>query len=114
MIKKRIYKNMGKYQRTKGASNEREAACLWHDIGFPFAKRNLNQYQEKDGKDLQNTEPFRVQCKSGVNINPWQALKEAEEEAGKKEIPIAMVKKDRLGWMVIMRWESFKKVINPD
>ncbi len=104
---------MSKFQREKGARNEREATKLWHRLGFPFAKRKLSQYQEKSGVDLEGTEPFKVQIKSGKNINVWKALDEVRKEAKKKEIPMAMVKKDRLGWIVVMDWEGFEKVVNP-
>lgn len=103
----------GRYSRNKGAANEREAAQLWKEAGFPFAKRNIVQYQGKSGRDLSNTEPFLVQIKAGAKINVWEALQEATEEAKTGEIPLAMVKRDRSGWVVVLSWKSFLKVLNP-
>lgn len=104
---------MGKLSRTKGKRTENEAAGLWRQAGFPFARRNLTQFQERSGRDLLNTEPFLVQIKAGANPSVWQALREAQAEAKKGEIPIAMVKKDRGEWVVAMSWKEFLKVLNP-
>jgi len=103
----------GLKSRNKGASAEREASKLWHEVGFPFARRKLSQYQEKGGIDLENTESFKVQVKSGKKINVWQALREVEEEAKRQEIPLAMIKRDRTDWIVVISWKNFVKVLNP-
>ena len=104
---------MGKLSRTKGKRTELECVQLWRQAGFPFARRNLTQFQERSGRDLLNTEPFLVQIKAGANPSVWQALKEAEGEAKKEEIPVAMVKRDRGEWIVAMSWKEFLKVLNP-
>jgi hypothetical protein len=104
---------MSKYERNKGAAAERDAAKLWREIGFPFAKRNITQYQSKSGRDLSDTKPFLVQCKCGKHINVWEALSEATMEAKAEEIPLAMVRKDRDEWVVVIKWHDFVKVLNP-
>jgi len=104
---------MSKYQRQKGARGEREVASLWKEIGFPFARRKLSQYQEKSGVDLENTEPFIVQCKVGKSIHLWKALKEIEENRKKSELPIVMFKRDRDEWIVLMRFSTFKHILMP-
>ena len=53
---------MGKKSRTKGADFEREVAKVLRPF-FPDAKRNLDQYQEKDGRDISGTMPLCIQCK---------------------------------------------------
>ena len=99
--------------RRKGAASERDACRLWQEAGFPFAKRNLTQYQERSGRDIENTEPFVCQVKCGKNINVWKALAEAEAEAKEGEIPLAMVRRDRGEWTVVISWKEFARVINP-
>lgn len=102
---------MGKFQRTKGANNEREAVRLWREVGYPEARRKLSQYQERCGVDLENTGKFKVQVKSGKRIDVWKALREAESEAKENEIPLVMAKKDRCGWVVLVEWKDFKRLI---
>jgi hypothetical protein len=104
---------MSKYQRNKGRRSEQQAAELWRKIGFPFCRRNISQYQERSGRDLVNTEPYLVQIKVGANPSIWKALREAQAEAKKDEIPLAMVKRDRGEWVVVMGWRSFTRVMNP-
>lgn len=111
--KKTKPRNSGRYSRNKGAAGERDACQLLHEAGFPFARRNLTQYQERSGKDIVNCEPFAIQVKVGKHVNVWEALREAEAEAKGKEIPMALIKKDNGKWVVVMAWVSFTKVLNP-
>lgn len=85
---------MGKYQRNKGASFERRRARWWQKLGWSEARRNLSQYQKRDGKDIVNTEPYVEQCKVGKRISVLAAYKEAKESASSKEIPIASIHYD--------------------
>lgn len=103
---------MGKFQREKGAKNEREACKLWRELGFVEARRKLSQYQQRCGVDLENTGKFKVQVKSGKSINVWKALEEAEKESKESDIPFVMAKKDRLGWIVVLRWRDFKNLMS--
>ncbi|OPX88969.1 MAG: hypothetical protein A4E53_01702 [Pelotomaculum sp. PtaB.Bin104] len=52
--------------RQKGNSFERNIATVFREVGWPKAKRHLEfQTEEADlGVDLDNTEPFGVQCKA--------------------------------------------------
>jgi len=96
----------GKFSRDKGAKAEREAASLWRLAGFP-ARRRLSQYQERCGADLEGTDPYLVQVKVGKNPNVWEALEEAVKEAKDGQIPVAMIKKDRKQWIVVIKWNDF-------
>jgi len=102
---------MGKSQRTKGAEWEREIARWWQKMGWKDAKRNLNQYQERDGRDIKNTEPYCPQCKVGQHISLLEAYKEAKEAAGDKEIALVQFKYDREEPMVLMSLEDFAWLI---
>lgn len=84
---------------------------MWHEVGFPFARRKLSQYQEKCGIDLDCTEPFAVQVKSGKNINLFKAIEEIDPERKKERICLVMAKKDRFGWLIALRWEEFRKLL---
>jgi hypothetical protein len=103
--------NSGRRSRNKGANAEREAAQLWREAGYPLARRHLEQYRTRSGRDLENTGPFLVQTKIGARPNVWQALKEAEGEAKESELPVAMVRRDREDWIVAMSWKTFRALM---
>jgi hypothetical protein len=64
---------MGKKSRDKGAAFERECCkvlrAYWTDV-----RRNLDQYQKKDGKDLSGTPSFVFQCKRRNKTAKWEIL----------------------------------------
>ena len=62
---------MGKKSRTKGAAFEREIANLISPF-FPDAKRNLDQYQKTDGRDLSETQPVCMQLKRRKCTLLWE------------------------------------------
>ena len=74
---------MGKKSRTKGASFELEIANAIRDY-WPDAKRNLDQYQSTDGRDLSGTQPICMQLKRRKRTLLWEiknAWVEARESA---------------------------------
>ena len=70
---------MGKKSRTKGATFERETAQLISTY-WPAAKRNLDQYQSSDGRDLSETQPICMQLKRRKSTMLWE-IKMAYVEA---------------------------------
>ena len=82
---------MGKKSRTKGAQYEREVAQLISDY-WPDAKRNLDQYQSSDGRDLSDTQPVCMQLKRRKRTLLWE-IKNAwveAREASSVEYPYPM------------------------
>lgn len=74
---------MGKKSRDKGAAFEREIANLISKY-WPDAKRNLDQYQGSDGRDLSETQPICMQLKRRKRTMLWEiklAYVEARESA---------------------------------
>lgn len=60
---------------------------------FPLSKRHLEyQGQECKGVDLDNTEPFAIQCKRYHNIGVYKWLEEIKDNSA---IPILIAKADR-------------------
>ena len=87
---------MGKMQRTKGATEERRVCKLYEFALGCEVDRNLAQYQKSDGRDLTGTQPWIVQCKKGKQPNPRQALKEAYDSIGNGyAYPVAHIHDDR-------------------
>ena len=103
----------GKWSRNKGASYERAVAKLFKFWGWPDAKRNLDQYQAVDGRDLKGTFPFVVQCKCGKAPSPWKAYQEARDSCTEDEIALAVVKRDNTEAVVIMSIADFGLLVGP-
>ncbi len=102
---------MGKYQRTKGAGFERYRANWWKNLGFKDARRNLNQYQKTDGRDITGVEGFCEQDKCGKSINIRAAYDEAWNAAGLDEIPIAAIKYDRGQVLIVISETHFGELL---
>ena len=90
---------MSKRERENGKRLESQAVNLlaYHGID---ARRNLNQYQSRDGRDLVLNVPLCVQVKGGKQPRIWQAWAEAQEAVRERETPLALVRRDRGPWMV--------------
>lgn len=102
---------MSKMQRDKGARAEREAAEMFRDSGlFPHAARRASgeESQSDQGVDLKHTGIFQVQVKHSQRETAWTALNEATNACHHpKSIPVAMIRKNRLPFVVILRPSDF-------
>ena len=100
---------MGASQRRKGAAFERRVVFDLKEAGFE-AKRNLDQYQQSDGRDITLDAPLCIQCKVGANPRWKAALREAEASAG-TDYPIAVTHEDRGYTVVHMNWHDFIEIL---
>lgn len=79
-------------QRRKGHGFERWVSNFLRKF-FPLSKRHLEyQGQECKGVDLDNTDPFAIQCKRYHNIAVYNWLEEIKDNSA---IPILIAKADR-------------------
>lgn len=100
---------MAKYQRTKGHGFEREMAIRLREI-FPECKRHLeNQKQEAKGYDLDNTGPFRFQCKAMAKYAPLSRIEEVKDLQG--TIPALITKGDHKKPIVALYLEDFLEIL---
>jgi hypothetical protein len=107
----RIIWDMGALSRNKGARLERDAASWLEDVtGIKF-RRALDQYQASSGKDLIGDSPLVVQVKGGKMPPIWKAYAEAEGESNPGEVPIAIIKRDRYPWMIVLNREDFAPML---
>lgn len=97
---------MGAKSRRKGAQAEREFATLLFEYLGLKAKRNLEQYQTSDGRDLVGAGPFCLQLKRYARcvLEGW--MQEAESAARPGEIPAVALRVDGGGWIVAFRFEK--------
>lgn len=78
--------------RSKGHEFERWVSKYLKRF-FPFSKRHLEyQVEECKGVDLDNTEPFAIQCKRHNQIAVYNWLEEIKD---KTAIPILIARADR-------------------
>lgn len=78
--------------RRKGHSFERWVSNFLKKF-FPLSKRHL-EYQMQEGNhgiDIENTDPFAIQCKSYKNIAVYKWLEEIDKSKG---IPVLICKSD--------------------
>lgn len=94
---------MGKMQRTKGSSGELDACKLLESI-YPDAARELEQYQNKLGRDLRETQPLCVQVKRHKSLTHgeiFKAFSEAKSAVDNEYLyPIALYREDFKSWRV--------------
>jgi hypothetical protein len=83
--------------------------------GFPKAKRHLEyQFEEALGRDLDETQPFAIQCKCWKTAPPITVIEKItlDEEY---TIPIAILKRSAIGKMplevVVMSLDTFLDLI---
>lgn len=101
---------MGKAQRVKGHNFERKTANLFKEIGFPDAKRHLEfQFSEALGYDLDNVEPYYVQCKKHKNYVPINTIEEIQ--APKDGIPVLITEPDRGKACAVLYLEDFLSLV---
>lgn len=98
---------MGKAQRLKGHSWEREVAIKLREID-PDAKRLL-EYQEGFGIDIETKLPLSIQCKCTAKPNFIKAFQEAKNSKKADSIPVAAIKVDHKGKFILLDFDfAFK------
>ena len=105
---------MSKKERTKGAAFEREVAKLLHPF-WPSARRNIEQYQSSDGRDLSDTQPICFQLKRRKMTKLWEikhAYFEADESTDEDyPYPAAVWRDDNGDAMVMMKVEHLVEML---
>lgn len=82
---------ISKYAKWKSA--EQQVVKAFKEAGWLDARRNWDeQFAQKSGKDLVNTEPYCVQIKCGAKHSVVKAYDEAKSAAKKGEIPVAVIR----------------------
>ena len=101
---------MGKQQRRKGADFERDFVSLLRSLD-PTARRNLDQYQERSGKDIRTYLPFTFQLKCGAKPNIWRAFKEAQDAQEDGKFPVAIIRRDRKNTVAVMAADDWLDLV---
>lgn len=99
--------------RAKGQRGERLWRDQLRDAGFHKAQRGQQFQGSPDSPDVQCPElpaiHFEVKFVEALNI--WNAMAQAERDAGVAKIPVVAHKRKRSGWLVTMRAEDWLNLI---
>ena len=105
----------GRAARKKGLDFEREIARRFVEAGFPRARRQLEFHSaDANGVDLQNTEPFFVQCKKTAKYVPINTITEVQCTREFGEIPILIAAGDNQEALVVIPLDDFFRLIRVD
>lgn len=111
---------MGRYERRKGATFEREIANAFREV-FPDARRGIGQSRSAgEVPDVDGT-PFWIECKRGKSCSVHAAMAQAvnaeqEHRAGKgqhasRRTPVAVMRRDGEDALVVMSLEDFLQLV---
>lgn len=99
---------MGKMQRNKGATYEREIVHVLVERGY-MAARNLTQTRE-GGADI-ILQDFIIECKRRASIAVYDWLDQATLAAKGRKRPLVVARGDRRESVVILRLEDFLDLV---
>ncbi len=100
----------GKGCRTKGHSFERWVAAKVSKI-FPDAKRHLEYHaRDADGRDIENTGAYLIQCKRNRKYAPLSALKEIQIDPIDGGIPVLITKGDNEEPIACLPFDHFLRL----
>lgn len=101
----------GRSSRRKGHQFERDVA-IWLRGVFPNARRQL-EYHSRDarGVDLQETGPYRIQCKKFRQYAPIMCIREIDCDRDLGEIPVLVTAGDGLEPMAVLPLDELLRLI---
>lgn len=101
---------MGGTSREKGKRGERECAALLRAHGFDA--RRGQQFNGSDGSaDVVGLPGFHVEVKRTESLRVYEAVRQAESDAREGEVPVVLHRRNRKGWLAILRADDFLEMI---
>lgn len=95
--------------RAKGCRGERELAAVFREHGFD--SRRCQQYCGLNGDaDVIGLPGIHVECKRVERLNIYEAMQQAERDAGEGETPAVFHRRNRESWLVTMTLDDFMKL----
>lgn len=102
----------GRAARKKGLDFEREVARMFERAGWKGARRQLEFHSaDAKGVDLQNTEPFFVQCKKTKKYVPLTTIGEIQCERAFGDIPVLIAAGDNQEAMACLPLRDFMSLL---
>ena len=95
--------------RQKGKRGELELAHKLQEYGYDT--RRGQQYCGANGDaDVVGLPNIHIECKRVQNLNLYNAIKQAQNDANSNELPTVFHRKDRQEWLVTMTLEDWMKI----
>lgn len=99
--------------RDKGARGERAFAAYLRDHGWHKARRGVQHSGGPDSPDVAEGPPgFHWEVKRVEKLRLWDALSQAIHDSGENDVPVVAFKRNRYGWVAILRMDDFLEVID--
>lgn len=97
--------------KRKGKVGELEAAKRLRELGFSNVRRS-QQYCGAGASDLLGIDGMNIEVKRTEKLNLYEAIEQAVKDAESMgvEIPVVMYRRNRKGWLMIMRDEDWAKL----
>lgn len=101
----------GAHSRRKGHQAERDLAIALRSV-YPDARRQL-EYHEADchGVDIQNTGPYRFQCKKLKRYASINMIKEVQCARELGEVPVLVTAADNEEWMAVLPFSELVRLL---
>ena len=100
--------------REKGKVGERELAGFLRELGVADARRGVQYQGGTESPDVcaeTGLPGVHIECKRVERLDPWQAIKQATDDAGPGKIPAVFWRRNRRDWLVVLRAENFVRLI---
>lgn len=95
--------------RQKGKRGELELSHKLQEYGYET--RRGQQYCGANGDaDVVGLPNIHIECKRVQNLNLYNAIKQAQNDANSTELPAVFHRKDRQEWLVTMTLEDWMKI----
>lgn len=95
--------------RQKGKRGELELSHKLQEYGYDT--RRGQQYCGANGDaDVVGLPNIHIECKRVQNLNLYNAIKQAQNDANSNELPTVFHRKDRQEWLVTMTLEDWMKI----
>lgn len=95
-----------KNSRARGKRGELELAAKLREYGFD-AQRGVQYHGGPDSPDVTGLPGVHIECKRVERLNLEDAMSQSRRDAGEKEIPVVMSRKNRKCWLVTMDLDEF-------
>jgi len=107
-----VYRLKGRRARKKGHDFERWVAGKLKSI-YPKARRHLEFHtvDAKEGRDLQDTGPFWIQCKKLKAYAPVTTIEQVHCDEARGDIPVVVTAGDNQRPMVVLPFDQFMKLV---
>lgn len=99
---------MGKMQRNKGASFERQVAGMFKDHGYNAYRTAQHCGNTGDAPDVSGVPYIHCECKAVEKMHLYDWMAQAVRDAKKKgNVPVVIHKQNYKDVLVTMRWCDF-------